>query len=297
MSERQDAWIDQYLNYLIAVQQRSEHTVLSYAGVLRQLSQALDSLEHATTADIHRYLSGLGERGCSRRTVAHHTSVVRSFYRFCQQQGWRPDNPAKSVHPVRFRPKLPRVLTEEEVFDLLRAVWGEQTALGLRNWALLELLYGSGLRSQEAVDLTLGDIEWTGRRLRVMGKGQKPRLVPFGQYAEQALARYLEQGRPALVTGRDGSGRPVFVNVRGGRLTTRSVRRIVKATLVKTEMSRQVSPHWFRHSFATHLLNHGADLRVVQELLGHQSLRTTQIYTHVSQEKLQEIYQRTHPRA
>ncbi|NMP24062.1 tyrosine recombinase [Sulfobacillus harzensis] len=288
-------WVGAYLRYLSSVQDVSEHTLRAYESDLSQLQETVGPLESLDAKAIRRYVAKLGERGVSARTVARKLAVVRSFFRWLEKEGYTAENPAKRVLAPRFRRGLPRVLTVDEMRQFLEAAMREGGPLGLRNWALVELLYGGGLRSQEAVDLDVADVNLGSGLVQALGKGKKERLVPIGQFAVRALTRYLEEGRPHLVSSR--RQRALFVNARGGRLTTRSVRRIVKAVLVKSALHRNISPHWLRHSYATHMLMGGADLRVVQELLGHESLRTTQIYTYVSQEQLGRIYQNTHPRA
>jgi site-specific recombinase XerD len=226
--------------------------------------------------------------------MARKLSVVRSFYRYLEHEHLRVDNPARRILSPKFRARLPRVLTIDEIMAMMEAAYLERGPLGVRNLSLVETMYGAGLRSQEVVDMNLPDIFWDTGMIKVTGKGRKERKVPLGRYGLTALRRYLTESRPLLVkTATDA----LFLNRRGGRLTTRSVRRIVKITMLRSAVSRNISPHWLRHSYATHLLMNGADLRIVQELLGHASLRTTQIYTHISQDQLIRVYQAAHPRA
>ncbi len=283
-----------YLRHLDAVEEVSEHTLKAYTSDLTQFLRFVGPLEGVDAKLVRRYLAHLGSRGVSARSVARKLSVIRSFFRYLEREDLALANPAKRVLAPRFRRGLPRVLTVEEMRQYIETAMRETGPLGLRNWALIEIMYGGGLRSQEAVDLNLRDLDGGGGLVHALGKGKKERIVPIGQFALTALRQYLEKGRPMLAPS---SQKALFVNARGGRLTTRSVRRIVKATLVKSALHRNISPHWLRHSYATHMLMGGADLRVVQELLGHESLRTTQIYTYVSQEQLGRIYQNTHPRA
>ena len=254
----------------------------------------MGSLDQVDAKAIRRHIAHLGESGVSPRSVARKLAVIRSFFRYLERENRIASNPAKRVLAPRFRRGLPRVLTVEEMRQFIEAAMRDTGPLGLRNWALIEIMYGGGLRSQEAVDLNIRDVDLRQGLVRAMGKGRKERIVPIGRYAVEALTQYLDRGRPHLSPK---SHTAFFVNARGGRLTTRSVRRIIKATLLKSALHRNISPHWLRHSYATHLLMGGADLRVVQELLGHESLRTTQIYTYVSQEQLGRIYQSAHPRA
>ncbi|SMC07355.1 integrase/recombinase XerC [Sulfobacillus thermosulfidooxidans DSM 9293] len=287
-------WVEYYIKTLILVEQASEHTARAYAQDLHQLEKFVGALDQVGTKDIRAWISSLMKQGLAPRTVARKLAVIRSFYRFVKRQGWRTDNPANRLLTPRFRPLLPRTLTMDEAHDLIESAKNMPGPLGLRNWALMEILYGAGLRSQEAVSLNIADVDLTSRFVRVKGKGGKERVVPFGTKASQALDAYLLRGRKALVRTRTTA---LFVNYRGGRLTTRSVRRIVKNVLAKAAIQRNVSPHWLRHSFATHMLMNGADLRVIQELLGHSLLRTTQLYTLVSQEHIAKVYQNAHPRA
>ena len=287
-------WAEYFINTLLNVEQASLNTTRAYAQDLKQLQAFAGSFDAITSKEIREWSASLMRQGLSPRTVARKLAVVRSFYRFAQRQWWRSDNPAGRLLAPRFRPLLPRTLTMDEAHDLVESAQQTSGRLGLRNWALLEMLYGAGLRSQEAVSLNLGDVDMTTCFVRVQGKGGKERVVPFGRKAREALDNYMLNLRPNLVRSRTNA---LFVNYRGTRLTTRSVRRIVKIVLVRAALQRNVSPHWLRHSFATHMLMNGADLRVIQELLGHSLLRTTQLYTLISQEHIAQVYQNSHPRA
>lgn len=287
-------WGQYYLDTLSHVEQASPHTTRAYAHDLKQLELYAGSYDVITAKDIRQWSGSLMKQGLSPRTVSRKLAVVRSFYRFVRKQRWRADNPASRILAPRFRPALPRVLTMDEAHDLMESAKKTSKTLGLRNWALLELLYGAGLRSQEAVSLNIEDIDMATSFAQVRGKGGKERVVPFGHKAREALEDYMIHLRPQLVLPR---AQALFVNYRGTRLSTRSVRRIVKLVLVRSALKRNVSPHWLRHSFATHMLMQGADLRVIQELLGHSLLRTTQLYTLVSQEHIAQVYQNSHPRA
>jgi integrase/recombinase XerC len=286
--------VQAFLRHLDAVDEVSEHTLRAYANDLAQFLAYAGPLAGVDARMVRRYVAHLGAQGISPRSVSRKLSVIRSFFRYLERENLIGANPAKRVLAPRFRRGLPRVLTIEEMRQFIEAAMKDTGPLGLRNWALIELMYGGGLRSQEAVDLNVSQVDRRAGLVHALGKGKKERIVPIGRYALEALGQYLSQGRPKLALS---TQKALFVNARGGRLTTRSVRRIVKATLLKSALHRNISPHWLRHSYATHLLMGGADLRVVQELLGHESLRTTQIYTYVSQEQLGRIYQSTHPRA
>jgi integrase/recombinase XerC len=259
---------------------------------------------------VRAYLAFLHERGVSRATVARKLAAVRSFYRELERQGAITVNPAALVATPKQEKRLPKPMSQHDVTALLEAAFGAE-ALDVRDRALLEMLYATGCRVSEIVGADLGDLELprgAGRRLpvggdsdgmlRVMGKGRKERLVPVGSKAVEALAAYLR------VRGSFGAGRPVpekdrdalFLNARGGRLTDRSVRRILDGRLRAAAVAGRISPHALRHSFATHMLDAGADLRSIQELLGHASLSTTQRYTKVSMQRLVEVYEKAFAR-
>ena len=286
-------WLERYLSELVG-RGASPHTVAAYRSDLSQWLAVDPDLAAWDGKRLRQYVMERSAGTNTARTVARKVAALRSFYRFLEREGEIDPNPARRMVSPRFRRGLPRVLTIDEASTLIESAMRAFGPLGLRNWALLEVLYGGGLRASEAVGLSLGDVDWPTRFLKVRGKGKKERWVPFGTKAERALSSYLDAARPALASPGETA---VFVNHRGGRLNVRSVGRIVKSVLAASAIGRDISPHWLRHSFATHLLMNGADLRIVQDLLGHESLHTTQIYTHVSQDHLTRVYQRTHPRA
>lgn len=294
MPKTSDPDVQAFLRHLDAVDEVSAHTLRAYQNDLAQFLDFAGPPRGVDARGVRRYVAHLGSQSISPRSVSRKLSVIRSFFRYLERENLVAANPAKRVLAPRFRRGLPRVLTVDEMRQFIEASMTDTGPLGLRNWALIELLYGGGLRSQEAVDLDVNQVDRRAGLVHAMGKGRKERIVPVGRYALSAMAAYLDKGRPKLASAEQ---KALFVNARGGRLTTRSVRRVVKATLLKSALHRNISPHWLRHSYATHLLMGGADLRVVQELLGHESLRTTQIYTYVSQEQLSRVYQNTHPRA
>ena len=275
-------------------------TVRGYARDLQQCAdflreQALaEQWEEVRPAHLRRFLAHLHERGYARASIARKLSAVRTLYRTLRRRGLAASDPTVGLSAPRARRRLPRFLYQGEVEKLLAAP-DPATPLGLRDRALLETLYATGLRVAELVSLTAEQARETAE-LRVVGKRGKQRLVLLGRPAQKAIARYLEQGRPHLLQGGPDSGR-LFLNARGGPLTDRSVRRIVHRHVLAACAQHGVGPHALRHSFATHLLEAGADLRAVQELLGHASLSTTQIYTHVSRQRLREVYDQAHPRA
>ena len=242
-----------------------------------------------------RYVRQMLERGHSRTTVARRLVSLRAFFAYLVDQGVVESNPFLGIKPPKPGKRLPKVLAPSEVRRMLEAP-DPRSPVGLRDRALLETLYSSGARVGEVVGLRVGDLDLREGKARVLGKGRKERLVPLGRYAVEALDLYLAAGRPRLLGDREDPGY-VFLSVRGRPLVDRDVRRIVERTALGVLGAEPVTPHTFRHTFATHLLDGGADLRTVQELLGHASIGTTQIYTHVSQARLRETYRRTHPRA
>jgi integrase/recombinase XerC len=291
--------------FIATLRQRaaSRHTISNYRRDLERLSRfmalrkvGLDAVDHLLIRDFLNslYLDGLGKSSVSRTL-----SAIRTFFGVMVRTGRVRANPARLVSSPRLPKRLPSNLSELEVQDLIETP-GDSSLKSLRDRAILELLYASGLRVSELTGLDEEDVDWNERLVRVLGKGKKERIVPFGRFAADALDAYRHQrGREARpLTRTDDHGRvPLFVNLRGTRLTARSVERLVERyrTLLKT--GRPVTPHTLRHSFATHLLENGADLRSIQELLGHASLRTTQKYTHASLEHLRREYRKAHPKA
>ncbi len=254
----------------------------------------------ATPDTIRGFLEHLGEQHYSAATMARKIATLRSFYKWAERRGVAATNPMTLIRTPRQSKRLPKAITIEQVEKLLSAP-DEHDVLGQRDRAMLETLYSTGIRVSELVGLEIGDIELESEALKVRGKGKKDRIVPLGSHALGAIRRYLEMVRAdgrfvgAWAEGR--SSRPLFVNKHGGRLSSRSVRRKLDKYLRQVGLDPAISPHTLRHSFATHLLDNGADLRSVQELLGHQSLSTTQIYTHLTTQRLQNAYNQAHPRA
>ena len=291
-----------FLRYLGAERNASVHTLKSYR---EDLSALIDDLSDShgqcpspgevTTFDLRGYVAGLHESGYAKATIARRLASLRSFFRFCQREGWIKTSPAKALRNPRKARTLPHFLSTDEISRLLSAPPSDG-GLGLRDRAILETLYSAGLRVSELVGLNDGDLDLQEGVLHVLGKGRRERLAPVGKFAAQALRRWLRV-RVLAENEAHGIDGPVFVNRFGRRLTTRSVARLLEKYLLKTGLDRRTSPHTLRHSFATHLLDRGAGIRSVQELLGHRSLVTTQIYTHVSTANLRAAYERAHPRA
>ena len=276
----------------------SPHTVRAYLADLIELEGYLAkqglALEVATHLAIRGHLGVLAvDHAASSR--ARKLASIKSFFKFLTRQKELPASPARRVKTPKLPARLPKVLPVDEVFAVLAAP-GEDQVLGLRDRAILEVLYGGGLRISELCGLCLNDLDGAGAVVRVMGKGSKERLCPLNPAAFAAVERYLERrDELALKPGADETA--LFLNHRGGRLTPRSIARHLDAYVRQLGLPRKVSPHALRHSFATHLLGSGADVRSIQELLGHASLSTTQRYTHVSWESLQAVYDKAHPRA
>ncbi len=292
--------IARFLRYLEAERNASAFTIKSYREDLSHFRHYLGNErdprpEEITTPVLRGYLVALHRSGYSSATIARRLATLRSLFRFGQREGWIEGNPAKPLRNPRRGRRLPHVLTSQEIEQLLKAPPAEGFQ-GLRDRAILETIYSAGLRVSEVVSLCDGDLDLKAGIARVRGKGKRERLAPLGSYAIRALRRYLAV-RKLHPREPQGDEAPVFVNRFGRRLTTRSVARLLEKYLRQTGLDARTTPHSLRHSFATHLLEHGADIRSVQELLGHKSLITTQIYTHVNAARLKEVYDRAHPRA
>lgn len=291
-----------FLQYLVAERGASSHTLRSYAADLAELQEFLRAAKvpDLTVADpraLRAYLAWLSGRGLAKSSIARKLAAARSCYRFLTRRGWMEANPARQVASPRLPKRLPSFLPKDESKELFDGPF-DDSAVGRRDRALLELLYASGLRVAECCGLDLEDLDRRHGTVRVLGKGSKERVVPVGDAALDAIDAYLaSRGDLASRGGRSPRSGPLFQNPRGGRLTTRSVHRIVRRRAREAGLTRRVTPHTLRHTFATHLLGEGADLRLIQELLGHSRLSTTQRYTHVSPEHLMKVYDAAHPRA
>ena len=295
--------IARFLQYLNVERNASAHTIKSYREDLTALAGYLTEArggncpkpEAITVLELRGYVAAMHEAGYAKTSIARRLASLRSFFKFGQREGWTKTNPAKPLRNPRKGRSLPHFLSAEDIGRLLSAP-SVKTAMGLRDRAILETMYSAGLRVSETVGLNRGDIDFEEGILRVRGKGRKERLAPIGSYAVAALQKWLAKAR---LNPREpvGGAAPVFLNKFGRRLTTRSVARMLEKHLQSTSLDTRTTPHSLRHSFATHLLDRGADIRSVQELLGHKSLVTTQIYTHVSTTALREVYEKAHPRA
>lgn len=290
----------EFCRYLDVAKNSSLHTIKGYRKDITDFLEFLTDKNADITSDSFdlcatSYIAFLKRSGLNARSVARKLSAIKSFFRYLCRNNDSIHNPFITISsPVRGR-KLPDVIDEKTVSDLLEQQEDEEF-IGIRDHALLELIYSTGMRVQEVVDLDITKVDLLSDSIKVLGKGHKERMVLLGPPASAAMGEYLN-ARKELLLKKGISTQALFLNTRAGRLTDRSIRRIFKKYSQKVGLDKRFSPHSLRHSFATHLLNAGADLRVVQEMLGHESLSTTQIYTHVSTERLQQVYKKTHPRA
>jgi len=293
--------IGDFLDYLSSERNVSINTVAAYRDDLESfvgflcndyftMGRDLVDLRRVDHLTIRAYLAHLARRKLARTSIARHLSALRTFFKYLMREGLAEVNPARSVATPKREKHLPSVMQTSEIALLLEQP-DLSTNLGIRDRAWLELLYASGLRISELVGIDIDDIELRARLVKVRGKGSKERIVPFGSKAEEAVRAYL------AVREGDADENALFLNYRGARITTRSVRRLFDGYLRDASLRAGISPHTMRHSFATHLLNAGADLRGIQELLGHASLSTTQKYTHLNDWQLIAVYKKSHPRA
>jgi integrase/recombinase XerC len=286
--------------FLLTLRQRnaSAHTIKAYTGDLENFAVYVGSrdwrgIDHLV---IRGFLSHLYEKGLGKTSVARSLAAVRSFYRWLAQEGVVEQNPAALVSTPKLPKKLPRVPTIEEMNTVLDGAMPEIAAFPERDALMLELLYGCGIRNSELVGINLDDIRLGAEAILIRGKGKKERYVPFGASVKAALSYYLP-ARQRLLAEKRRNGNALLINLRGQRLTTRSVGRIIKKVAVAKGLSPDVHPHTLRHAFGTHMLEEGADLRAIQEMLGHERLSTTQRYTQLSMKHVLHVYDQTHPRA
>ncbi len=290
-------WIQDFSKYLSDERNLSPHTRSAYLRDLAEFQSFMEQNGGAGRADLaridsfllRRYLADLHKRN-QRTSIARKLSALRTFFRYLVREGHLSGNPAEGLSTPKLNRYLPKTLSVDEAAALMERGYGT-TLSDLRDRAIVELFYASGLRVSELTSLDVGSLDLRERLVRVIGKGRKERILPIGRKSHEALVTYLEaRGMPA-------DDEPLFLNARGGRLTPRSVQRNLKSRLLKAGIIKDISPHALRHSFATHLLDGGADLRAIQELLGHASLSTTQKYTQVSVDQLLSVYDKAHPRS
>ena len=289
----------EFLNWLQNEKGSSAHTIRAYQEDLAQFGEYLKAqripLEQLEYHDLRYYMASLQQKQqLKKTTLSRKTSTLKSFCKFLHREGMLEHNPADLLSTPKKEKRLPTVINEVDMTAFLDDFLAGEEPLQLRNKAIFELLYSSGLRVSELVQLDVENVQKQKGMLRILGKGSKERIVPVGERAQFAIAYYLEHGRPLLVKE---EVQALVLNRQGKRLTTRGVEYILEQYVKQGALKYKVTPHAFRHSFATHLLDNGADLRVIQELLGHESLSTTQIYTEVSASHLQQIYRKAHPRA
>ena len=288
-----EKYLEKFIRYMEIEKNYSSHTILNYKLDLQDFYKFITGtdLEKVDYLVLRKYLAVLKEKGLANRSVGRRLSALRSFFRFLSREGYIKINPVLMLSSPKLDKHLPSFMTEEEVYKLIESAFAKNSIdlLGLRDRAILETFYSSGLRISELVGLDLPDVDFISGILKIRGKGKKERIVPIGESALKTIRGYLEKRKKQTDA--------VFLNNNSRRITTRGVRDIVVKYLRLAGIKPGVSAHTFRHSFATHLLNRGADLRTVQELLGHANLSTTQIYLHLTTEKLKSVYDKAHPHA
>ncbi|MEA3311242.1 MAG: site-specific tyrosine recombinase XerD [candidate division WOR-3 bacterium] len=314
--KQKDPLLEEFLNYLVAERGLSANSVEAYGRDLDQficfLSERGKEILDVTSRLLRGYLARLAEAGLAPRSAARKLSAIRMFLRYLNDTGRLSGDPGENISGPKLPLKLPEVLSVEEVKAVLEAARSSMDkvksprsdteirraiALALRDHAMLEVLYGAGLRISELINLKMGDLYLEEEFLRIIGKGDKERIVPLGEPAINAVRRYTDAGRPELLKIHSQAKNVLFLNVRGGALSRMGAWRTIHSYVQAAGIKGRVTPHTFRHSFATHLLEGGADLRAVQEMLGHASITTTEIYTHVDRSYLREVYKTFHPRA
>lgn len=291
--------LEDYLHYLRVERGLSENTITSYHQDLVAFAQYLTTQQIKSWREVDRYvvinyLATLQEQAKAKNTIIHVVSTLRHFFRYLAGEGLISEDPMLKVDTPKSGQHLPQVLTRAEI-DRLLAAPDTSKKLGIRDRAILEVMYATGLRVSELVNLTLDELHLEMGLIQPLGKGDKERIIPIGEVALDWMERYLAEVRPVLL--KNQSSDYVFLNAHGRQLSRQGIWKNLKAHVARAQITKNVTPHTLRHSFATHILENGADLRIVQELLGHSDISTTQIYTHVSQKRLTEVYQKYHPRA
>ncbi len=300
INSKQD--LEDFKTYILVERNFSKHTAKAYCSDILSFLIWLDSEEctNVNFSKVREYLHFIQKFNYKKTTIARKVASLRTFYKFLYRERKVESNPAMSLNTPKRPQSLPKFLTPDEVEKILNNIKIE-TPAGYRNRAILELLWASGMRISELSGLNFGDLNLENNEIRVFGKGSKERIILVTDRAKSYLERYIETARPLIAKGFRlppiEEGTPVFINNTGYRLQPRTIRNVINEVVEKISLPKHVTPHVFRHSFATHLIENGADLRVVQELLGHASISNTQIYTHVSSQHLKDVYNETHPRA
>ena len=294
-----EGYVSEFINYLAVERGLAQNTLESYGRDLRQFQSYLqtsqmDFLKDSSRSTILTYLNSLHNKGRAVSTISRNLAAIKSFYQYLVREKYLEKDPAANLESPKLEKKLPKILTVQEVEELLKQ---PDTILpaGLRDKAMLELLYATGIRVSELISLNISDINLDMGYIKCFGKGSKERIVPLGSIAARCVQDYVGRGRNKLVRTYEESA--LFVNHHGNRLTRQGFWKIIKKYAHEARILKEITPHTLRHSFATHLLENGADLRSVQEMLGHADISTTQIYTHVTKNRLKEVYDKAHPRA
>lgn len=293
-------YLNQFILYLETEKNASAHTIAFYKRDILLFNEFLEKemveMQEADAQTVRIFLTELYDRKLSRKSVSRTLSSLRSFYRFLEREQETNKNPFVHISLPKQEKRIPDFFYQQELSELFDAT-DTSTPLGQRDRAILEVIYATGMRVSECQGLKMHHIDFAIGVLIVMGKGRKERYIPFGQYAEDALKTYIDEGRQELRKKATSETDYVFLNARGNPITTRGIHYILDRLIKKTSLTVRMHPHKLRHTFATHMLNEGADLRAVQELLGHESLSSTQIYTHVTKDRLRNVYMNSHPRA
>lgn len=285
--------IEAFLNYLKVIKKSSNYTITNYEHDLKEFYDFQTDLIHIDFTIVQEYLEYLYKKGLNRNTISRKLSSIRSFYQYLLKEGKIKENYFKEVPNPKKKESLPKYAKDNDLEKLFQS-FNKKEPLGQRNSCLLEMLYATGVRVGELVNIKLNDINFYDRTIKILGKGRKERIVIYGSYCEDALNLYLKDGREKLKKHHIDS---LFLNKDGNQLSSRSVRKIMENTIRKCQIDYHISPHTLRHTFATDMLNAGADLMTVKELLGHSSVNTTGIYTHITNEQLKKVYNFAHPRS
>lgn len=298
---KNEQFVERFMQFLIVEKNASSHTITFYEADIKRFLQFLKTKQKTNLSEVRpltvrMFLTSLYKRKLSRKTVSRILSALRSFYKYLEREEIVDTNPFIRIPLPKQDQLIPNFFYLEEISELFK-VNDLQTPLGQRNQALLEILYATGIRVSECATLQLKQIDFTLNMIHIIGKGNKERIIPFGQFAAEALKTYINEGREHLLSLSKINTDTLFLNARGKPITTRGIHYILEKIIEQTALTNDIHPHKFRHTFATHLLNEGADLRSVQELLGHENLSTTQIYTHVTKDRLRRVYMHSHPRA